>query len=112
VGTWRYYTVEFPTTVSGVEDEFGVVSDFQLEQNYPNPFNPSTTIKYSVPEKGNVTIRVFDMLGAEVATLVNVTQEVGSYEINFDASKLSSGMYIYKLNAGTVSLSKKMMLLK
>ena len=108
---WRYHTVQFPTTVS-VGNEFGVVSDFQLEQNYPNPFNPSTTIKYSVPEKGDVTIRVFDILGAEVATLVNVTQEAGSYEINFDASKLSSGMYIYRLNAGNVSLSKKMMLLK
>jgi hypothetical protein len=108
---WRYHTVQLPTAVS-VGNEIGVVSDFQLEQNYPNPFNPSTTIKYSVPEKSDVTIRVFDILGAEVATLVNVTQEAGSYEINFDASKLSSGMYIYRLNTGDVSLSKKMMLLK
>jgi len=108
---WRYHTVQFPTTVS-VENEIGVVSDFQLEQNYPNPFNPSTTIKYSVPEKGDVTIRVFDILGAEVATLVNVTQEAGSYEINFDASSLSSGMYIYSIKAGEFSASKKMMLLK
>ncbi len=113
VGIWKYNTVGFNfTPIVSVENDGVVVDNFSLEQNYPNPFNPSTTIKYSVPEKGNVTIRVYDMLGAEVATLINVTQEAGSYEINFDASKLSSGIYIYRLNAVTVSLSKKMMLLK
>jgi len=111
-GIWKYNTVGFNFTPVSVENDGVVVDNFSLEQNYPNPFNPSTTIKYSVPDKGNVTIKVYDMLGAEVATLINVTQEAGSYEINFDASKLSSGMYIYRLNAGTVSLSKKMMLLK
>jgi len=108
---WRYHTIEFPTTVS-VGNEFGVVSDFQLEQNYPNPFNPSTQIKYALAERSNVTIKVYDVLGNEVVTLVNATQEAGAYDINFDASQLASGMYIYTLNAGNFSSSKKMMLLK
>jgi hypothetical protein len=111
IGTWRYYTQEFPT-ILGIGDEIGTIADFQLEQNYPNPFNPGTVIKYTVPERSNVTIKVFDMLGAEVATLVNGLQEADSYEINFDASSLSSGMYIYSIKAGEFSASKKMMLLK
>ena len=111
-GIWKYNTFSFSYTPVSVEREGVIVDNFELEQNYPNPFNPSTTIKYSVPEKSDVLIRVYDILGEEVASLVNTTQEAGSYEVNFDASNLASGMYIYRLNAGTVSLTKKMMLLK
>jgi hypothetical protein len=109
---WKYNTATF--TVTSVDDDANdfVVNDFGLEQNYPNPFNPSTAINYSLPERSDVTIKIYDMLGEEVATIVNTTQEAGSYEINFDASNLASGMYIYRLNAGNVLLSKKMILLK
>jgi Secretion system C-terminal sorting domain len=85
---------------------------FTLQQNYPNPFNPSTNIKYSIAKRSNVTLKIFDMLGREVKTLVNSSQEPGNYTINFDASKLASGMYIYKLAAGSFTSAKKMILLK
>ncbi|MEO8398365.1 MAG: T9SS type A sorting domain-containing protein, partial [Ignavibacteriaceae bacterium] len=90
---------------------------FTLEQNYPNPFNPSTKIKYSIPNvethsNASVQLKVYDILGNEIATLVNKQQQQGNYEVNFDASKLASGVYIYKLNAGSFISSKKMTLLK
>ncbi|QQS38235.1 MAG: T9SS type A sorting domain-containing protein [Ignavibacteriales bacterium] len=85
---------------------------FNLDQNYPNPFNPSTTIKYSVPVTEHVTIKVFDILGNEVTTLVNEQKEAATYEITFDASQLSSGVYFYKINAGSFSDTKKLMLMK
>jgi len=103
--------VPFIEPFVGVDDP-SLVNSFELEQNYPNPFNPKSLIKYSVAERSNVTIKVFDMLGREVTTLVNKTQEAGSYSVNFDASKLSSGMYMYTLNAGNYSATKKMMLMK
>ncbi len=80
--------------------------------NYPNPFNPTTTINYQLPENGFVTIKVYDMLGKEIATLVNENKSAGYYKINFDASKLTSGVYIYTINAGKYSQSKKMLLMK
>lgn len=86
--------------------------DFSLSQNYPNPFNPSTTIKYSVVENAKVSLKVYDILGKEVATLINETQAPGTYEFDFNASNLASGMYIYTLRAGDFVSSKKMMLLK
>jgi hypothetical protein len=108
---WRYDTIEFTTTLS-VGSESGAVSDFQLEQNYPNPFNPSTTINYTLPERSEITLKVYDILGNEVATLVNTTQEAGKYDVSFDATRFASGLYIYTLNAGKYTLSKKMMLIK
>ena len=105
--------------VTDIEDENGNSSlplDYELSQNYPNPFNPSTTISYSVPQAGNVTLKVYDVLGSEVATLVNEVQNQGSYSVKFPsaemASKLSSGIYFYSLTSGSVSIVKKMMLLK
>jgi len=86
--------------------------EFNLYDNYPNPFNPSTKIHYDIPEKSLVQLKVYDILGKEVATLVNMNQAAGSYIANFDASKLSSGIYIYKITAGNYSSTKKMMLLK
>jgi hypothetical protein len=100
-----------PTAVSNETDP-EIASDFSLSQNYPNPFNPTTNITYNVPSQGNVTLKVFNMLGQEVATLVNGVRSSGDHTVTFDASKLSSGMYIYRLNAGNTSLTKKMMLIK
>ena len=85
---------------------------YNLSQNYPNPFNQSTTIKFSIPEASNVTLKVFNTLGEEVSVLVNRIMEAGSHEINFNASQLHSGMYFYRLDAGTFSQVKKMTLLK
>ena len=87
-------------------------NDFSLSQNYPNPFNPSTVIKYSIPQNGFVSIKVFNLIGLEVATLVNQEQKSGIYMVNFDASKLASGVYMYRIQAGGFSLSKKMTILK
>jgi len=88
------------------------VNDFQLEQNYPNPFNPYTTIKYSIPNQSNVTIKVYDLLGREIATLVNEEKLAGEYEVEFNAAKLSSGIYLYKIQAGDFISTKKMILIK
>jgi len=107
---WIYRTVTFTTT--GVGDVAGAPSSFELSQNYPNPFNPTTSIRYALGAESNVSLKVFNMLGQEVATLVNQNQPVGSYKVAFDASKLASGMYLYKLQAGNFSEVKKMMLVK
>ncbi len=85
---------------------------FTLEQNYPNPFNPSTKIIYNVPKESQVKLEIFNILGQQVATLVNEVKPSGKYTINFDASKLSSGVYVYQLTSQNQILSKKMMLLK
>lgn len=98
-------------TATGVGDD-NIVNSFELSQNYPNPFNPSTNIKYSIAERSNVTIKVYDMLGSEVATIVNQVQEAGSHNVTFNASGLASGMYVYTITAGNFTATKKMMLLK
>jgi hypothetical protein len=85
---------------------------YDLSQNYPNPFNPSTTIKYQIPNAGNVTLNVYDILGREVTTLVDEFKNEGRYEVNFNASKLASGVYIYKIQSNDFIASKKLMLLK
>ncbi len=85
---------------------------FALEQNYPNPFNPTTTINFTLDQPSNASIKVFNMLGQEVATLLNTRMSAGSHTVNFDASELSSGIYIYRLTAGTNSMTRKMMLIK
>jgi hypothetical protein len=83
-----------------------------LNQNYPNPFNPTTRIKYSVPQSSNVVLKVFDILGNEIETLVNEEKSIGIYEVQFDARGISSGVYFYTLTAGNFVENKKMMLLK
>ena len=90
----------------------GIPNEFALMQNYPNPFNPSTKIRYSLPEVSFASITIYDMLGNEVATLINDEQAAGSYEVDFNATGLSSGMYFYKLQAGSFIETKKMLLLK
>lgn len=98
------------TGVETIEDLVPMV--YELGQNYPNPFNPSTTIRFSIPEAGLVTLKVYNLLGQEVATLLNNEQASGVYEATFDASKLSSGIYFYTLEAKNFTSTKKMVLLK
>ena len=88
------------------------VETYDLSQNYPNPFNPSTTIKYQIPNAGNVTLKVYDILGREVTTLVDEFKNEGRYEVNFNAGKLASGVYIYTIKSNDFTASKKLMLLK
>ena len=95
------------------EIEINIVPDyFFLSQNYPNPFNPTTTIKFSIPENNNVSIKIYDILGNEVAVLVDDNKSAGNYEVKFTADNLSSGVYFYKLQAGSFNQVKKMLLIK
>jgi hypothetical protein len=89
-----------------------IVTEYSLNQNYPNPFNPVTRINYQIPKSAKVTLKVYDILGKEVATLVNDYKEIGKYSVDFNASALSSGVYIYELRANDFVKSGKMMLLK
>ncbi len=102
----------FSRSITIVEGSQLKVNEFELQQNFPNPFNPSTTIKYSIPTSNFVTIKVYDVLGNEVAALVNEEKPAGTYEVNFNASQLSSGIYFYKLQAGSFVETKKMILLR
>lgn len=92
-----------------VEDQ---IDEFTLHQNYPNPFNPVTNISFTLPERGFVSLKVYDILGREIANLVNEVKSIGTHSVNFDASFLSSGIYMYKLEAGQKVLSKRMTLIK
>jgi hypothetical protein len=85
---------------------------YSLDQNYPNPFNPSTKITYSVSQESPVTIKVFDLIGQEIAVLVDDVKEPGSYSVSFDALGLSSGVYIYQMRAGNFTSVKKLSVLK
>ena len=105
-----YKLVRIDTTV-GIKD-FSVPTEYILYQNFPNPYNPTTTIKYQIPELSFVTLKVYDVLGNEIATLINEEKPIGSYEVEFDGRGLSSGIYFYKLQAGSFVETKKMILLK
>ena len=96
----------------GITNTNGIANTYSLSQNFPNPFNPTTTIKFSLPQDGLVKLVVYDVLGKEVATLLNDEQTKGTYEVTFDATKLNSGIYFYKITSGDFSEVKKMMLLK
>lgn len=99
--------------ISGVQQmPNSVPTKFDLSQNYPNPFNPTTTIAYSIPRGTFVSLKVFNVLGQEVATLYNGFQKAGSYKVDFDASKLSSGVYLYRLQSNSYAETKKMILMK
>ena len=103
-GTFEYSEV--------VTADLSTPASFALEQNYPNPFNPSTNISYSIPQNSFVTLKVYDILGNEFAILVNEDKEAGNYQITFDASSLSNGVYFYRLQANGYDLTKKMILMK
>lgn len=95
-----------------IEDVMDMPLQFEVHQNYPNPFNPTTKIKYAIPNFGFITLQVYNLLGEVVATLVNEQQPAGNYEVSFDAANLSSGIYLYKIQAGNYTDVKKMILLR
>jgi hypothetical protein len=111
--SYDYLTIKYSPMVTGVTGNQNEAPDnFGLSQNYPNPFNPSTTIRYQIPNSGLVKLAVYDMLGKQVTILVNDIKDAGSYEIRFDGSKLSSGVYFYKLETDNFSDVKRMNLVK
>jgi flagellar hook assembly protein FlgD len=99
-------------SVVSVSKEVNVPKEFVLGQNYPNPFNPMTTIDYSLPEKGYVSLKVYNLVGQEVATLVSKEMPAGSHRINWNAQNLPSGVYFYRITVGSYSNTDKMVLLK
>jgi len=103
-GTYKYSEI--------IEINVNVISKYQLHQNYPNPFNSTTKIKYQIPEKSFVTLKVYDVLGNEISTLVNEEKQKGSYKVEFDAANLPSGIYFYRPQAGSYVKTKKMVLIK
>ena len=112
-----YHFTADDSYIVSVEDNMFTPEEFRLYQNYPNPFNPSTTIKYEIPDQVRndnvlVKLKIYDILGRKVATLVNKEQSAGGYEVQFDASHLTSGVYIYRLQSGSFVESRKMVLLK
>jgi len=96
----------------GVNDDELLAKEFELEQNFPNPFNPGTIISYSVPTSSFINLKVYDILGNEIAVLVNEEKQAGNYQINFDASKLTGGVYFYQLRTNSFVDTKKMILMK
>ena len=119
-GIWGHGLWSIKKIITGIDQSLILVPEkFYLSQNYPNPFNPSTKIKYSIPnvtlsgvEGSRVTLKVFDVLGNEVATLVNEYRNAGNYEFDFNAASLSSGIYFYRLSASSFVQTKKMILIK
>ena len=117
---WVLSAAHFSNIVGGNQHQITGINDnvnpaptaFGLKQNYPNPFNPSTVIEYSLPEKSNVEINVYNILGVKLATLVKSPKEAGVYKVEFNASELSSGLYIYELKTNKSTISRKMLLLK
>ncbi len=102
-----------PGNVNSIEEKYGsTICNYSLSQNYPNPFNPSTKIKYQVPRFANVVLKVYDILGRHIATLINEEKPAGEYEIEFNGNEISSGVYFYQLKTDNFILSKKMLLLK
>jgi hypothetical protein len=110
VGTYGYVLKYFDFT--GVNDTLLLPIRYKLFQNYPNPFNPTTTISFSIPQSQNVELKVFDLLGNEVANIVDEEKPVGRYEVKFNAENLSSGIYYYRLKAGGFVQTKKLILMK
>ena len=109
-GVWRRPLSEMITDVNDKENY--LPTNFALQQNYPNPFNPATEINYSLPRSNMVSIRVYDVIGNEIANLVNEEKPAGRYSVNFNASNLSSGVYFYRMQAGSFVETKKLILLK
>ena len=108
---YPYYAI-VPASPNAVEKQPGLPTGYELKQNYPNPFNPSTNIYYSIPKKSNVSIKVFNIIGQEVADLVNGAKEAGTYTVSFNAADLPSGIYLYELKTDNFTAIKKMLLLK
>ncbi len=110
-GVWQRPLTEMITGINHSSAPSAPQS-YQLAQNYPNPFNPTTIIRFSVEKPGFVSLRVYDMLGRQVKTLVNNVEQSGTYDVTFDGTGLASGVYLYRLEAGTCSAIKKLVLLR
>ena len=100
------------TAATAVDDKAGFAREFKLLQNFPNPFNPTTMIAYQLPQNSSVLLKVYDISGKEIKTLVNQNQNAGSYQVEFNASGLTSGIYIYRLSAGSFTATKKLVVSK
>jgi hypothetical protein len=111
VGFW-YFSIDLITSVEPAQTLDNLPTAFRLEQNYPNPFNPSTTIRFAIPQRSHVTLKLYDILGRKVATLVDERLQPGEYKVVFDAGALASGVYVYRIQAGEFVRSMKLMLLK
>lgn len=107
----RFIWDDISTAITPLENE-NIPTGFSLEQNYPNPFNPATTIRYTLPVSEFVILKVYDILGREVAVLVNERQAAGVYQVDFNAGQLASGIYLYRITAGSFSGGRKMVVLK
>src|SRR5574342_625908 len=105
--------IHFFNRDKGIETEHNYIPNkYFLSQNFPNPFNPSTKIRYSIPQTTFVSLKIYDILGNEIAALVNEEKQIGNYEVEFKGDRLSSGIYFYNLKAGEFSETKKMIILK
>jgi len=111
-GAYKLYFDRYNAVVGVHNNGNEIPNAYRLSQNYPNPFNPSTKINFAIPISGNVTIKVYDIIGRETATILNKDMKAGSYTVDFDASKLSSGVYFYKIVSGSYIETKKMILVK
>jgi hypothetical protein len=110
IGFWYVYEQSIVTDVQ--KDDEIIPAVYKLEQNYPNPFNPTTIIKFGVPERSKVVLKLYDILGKEIITLLNEEMEAGWYRKEFNGTEYASGIYIYRLNAGSYTNTKKMILVK
>jgi hypothetical protein len=106
----RYFTIA--SSISGSELQGILPSSYALSQNYPNPFNPTTTIQFAIPQPGSVTLTIFDVLGREIASLADGFRNAGIYSVTWNATNVASGIYFYRLNAGTFTATKKLILLR
>ena len=109
---YRIWKRPFNDVITNIKEKQVLPDKYSLSQNYPNPFNPTTKIKYDLPKSGHVILKVYDILGRELTTLVNEEKPAGSYEVRFNGSNLSSGIYFYKIQAGDYTSVKKMVLIK
>ena len=103
-------TIDTSVSIQHIGSE--IPDGYLLKQNYPNPFNPSTSIEFSIPQKAFISLKVYNILGEEVENLVNDELSPGNYRFNFDASNLTSGVYFYRINAGSFTEVRKMLLIK
>ncbi len=108
-GTFSFYR---NLNATNIDEEEIIPTEFSLFQNYPNPFNPTTSIEFKVPSSEYVSLKIYDVIGNEIASLVNEEKEAGNYKVTFDASNISTGVYFYKLTAGNFSQTRKMLFLK
>lgn len=110
--TAQYYHFSADVVIGNATGDPNLITSYNMEQNYPNPFNPSTVIRYSVPETSIIQLKIYDVLGNELTTLVNEEKQSGTYEVEFDASEFSSGVYFYTLQAGGFTQTRKMVVMR